>query len=234
MSQDSARLLATLEEYARLLVTDYSVSDALHDLVEGARDMLGIAGTGVSLAADDRLIFAIAQPDAITGLERVQEQHQTGPCVEAYRTGQRVVVPDIRAQRDRWPQLVEAAEQVGIEAAAGIPIRLNGTRLGALNLYDDTPRDWADEDLHAAEVLAAMAAGLIANAHRLDQARTTAEQLQKALNSRVVIEQAKGIIAAEAGIPIDDAFERLRTHARSHNLPLRSVAEAVVHLRLKL
>ena len=103
-----------------------------------------------------------------------------------------------------------------------------------LNLYDDEPRQWDADDLRAAEVLAAMAAALIVNADRLDRARSTAQQLQRALDSRIVIEQAKGMLAARSGITVDEAFERLRSHARSHQASLRSVAEAIVEFRLTL
>jgi GAF domain-containing protein len=230
----SREFLTLLEQHARRLVSDYAISDALHDLADGIRTVLDISGAGVSLADNGELSFAIAHPEAIAGVERMQERIQGGPGVTAYRAGHPITVRDIRSERDRWPHLAAAASEVGLVAIAGIPIHLNGTCLGALSLYDDAVRDWGQDELRVAEVLAAMAAALIANSHRLDEARSTAEQLQRALESRIVIEQAKGMIASQHDISVDEAFDRLRRHARSHQLSLRSVAEAVVQLRLTL
>lgn len=112
-------------------------------------------------------------------------------------------------------------------------MHLNGTRLGVLNLYHDHPHDWTDDELEVAELLAYMATAYVANAARLDQVRHTAEQLQEALDSRVIIEQAKGILAGERGITVDEAFAVLRSHARTNNVSLRAVANAVVNLRLR-
>lgn len=105
--------------------------------------------------------------------------------------------------------------------------------LGALNLYADQPRQWSDDDLAAARVLADMATSYIVNASELERAQRTAEQLQEALDSRIVIEQAKGILAADGRLEMDQAYQVLRRHARNHSASLRSVAEAVVNLGLR-
>jgi GAF domain-containing protein len=105
--------------------------------------------------------------------------------------------------------------------------------LGALNLYHHARREWSDEDVGTATLLAAVATAYVANAARLDQFRQTTEQLQEALNSRVVIEQAKGVLAGERKISVDEAFKRLRGHARRHQTSLRAVAEAVVNIGLR-
>lgn len=230
---DPTELLPVIAEFTRRLVQDYPVTDALHDLVDDACEMLEVFGAGVSLARDDRLVFATAANQAIAALERVQEQTQDGPCVEAYRSGTSVVVTDLAAHPGRWPALAAAAAEAGLVAVAGIPMHLNGSHLGALNLYHDERRDWTDDDLEIAELLAHMGTAYVANAARLDQALHTAEQLQDALDSRIVIEQAKGILAGERSISVDEAFAILRSHARSNNVSLRAVADAVVHLRLR-
>ena len=112
-------------------------------------------------------------------------------------------------------------------------MRLNGTKLGALNLYDSARRDWSAEDVQVARLLADMATGYAANASRLDKLQHTTTQLQSALESRVVIEQSKGVLAAERSISVDRAFEVLRTYSRSHNRSLREIAEAVVNGTLR-
>lgn len=234
MSADSVRLLGVLTSYTHLLVDDYSISDALHDLTDGVCDVLGSSGAGVSLEVEGRLEFAIAHPEAVVSMERVQERHQYGPCVEAHRTGQLVSLVDVRSTGEQWPELAQTAQEVGLAAVVGVPIRFNGTHLGVLNVYDAQPHEWDPADLRVAEVLAAMAAGLVANARRLDHVRTTADQLQRALDSRVIIEQAKGMVAADRNVSLDEAFRLLRSRARSQHATLQSVSKAVVDLRLKL
>ncbi len=109
----------------------------------------------------------------------------------------------------------------------------DGRAVGALNIYDDHVREWSDEDLTAALVLADIATGYLVHASELNQARRTNEQLQAALDSRVVIEQAKGLLAGERGITLDQAFAILRRHARNRNAPVHAIAQAVVELGLR-
>jgi GAF domain-containing protein len=228
-----AQLLEVMTDFTRRLVHDYTITDVLHDLVDEATNLLGVAGAGISLARDDQLVFATAAGEPVSTLERVQEQAQAGPCVEAHRSGQPVLVADLRLHADRWPALAGAAGELGLVAVAGVPMHLNGSRLGALNLYHDHPHDWTDDDVGIAQLLAHMGTAYVANAARLDQARHTAEQLQEALDSRVIIEQAKGILAGERNISVDEAFATLRSHSRNNNVSLRAVADAVVNLRLR-
>ena len=179
------------------------------------------------------LRFATALDERSSHLERVQENGQAGPCVDAWRSGKAVAVADLDEAEHRWGAYGQAAREAGIAAIAGIPMLLNGEKIGTLNIYSNTRRDWTEEDLDAARVLADMATSYIINASKLAQQRRINEQLQEALASRIVIEQAKGVLAAERGISIDEAFQRLRRHARSHRAPLRTVAEAVVNLGLR-
>ncbi|HMK99372.1 MAG TPA: GAF and ANTAR domain-containing protein [Acidimicrobiales bacterium] len=231
---DEVALTRVLTDFARLLFSDYHVSDALHDLVDGVTEVLNISGAGVSLAEGDRLEFATAANEPVSRLERVQEDAQEGPCLDAHRSGQTVLVADLADDPARWPALSRSASHIGSLAVAGLPMSLNGTSLGALNLYDFKRHDWSEEEVGAARLLADVATGYVANASRLAEVRRTTEQLQKALDSRVLIEQAKGVLAGERHISVDESFKLLRAHARSHNLSLRSVAEAVVNLRLRL
>lgn len=230
---DQSLLVNELGRFARLLVTDYPVSDALHDFVESAAAILGIHGAGMSLVQGDRLAFATATPEDIAAIEQVQEEEQSGPCVDAYRSQRPVLVADIGTHRERWPALAQVASRTGIVAIGAIPLRLDDLRLGTLDLYDRPRRDWTEQEAEVAGLLAALAAGYLANASRLDRARQTADQLQEALDSRVVIEQAKGLIAGERGISVDEAFHVLRAHARNRGASLRDVAHAVVNLGLR-
>ena len=144
-----------------------------------------------------------------------------------------VTSTDLRAEPDRWPEITSAALAVGVVAIAGIPFSNGHQTLGALDLYDTVPRQWSDTDLARARVLADMATSYIVNASQLQQERRTTEQLRQALDNRVVIEQAKGILANYHGIPVNKAFELLRAHARTHSATIRSVADAIVNLGLR-
>lgn len=196
-------------------------------------EVLDISGAGVSLVQDDRLRFATSDDERVAGLERLQEETQEGPCVDAVRTGEVVTVDDLSLGQPRWPVYEAHAREIGVAAVAGIPMHPDGASLGALDLYSDSPRSWSAGDLDRARVLADVATGYLVNASRADNERRLAEQLQAALDSRIVIEQAKGIISAHRDISIDEAFQRLRKHANDHNATLRATAEAVVELGLR-
>ena len=225
--------MQTLSEFAATLVKDFTVSDVLHDLAERATAVVGADSAGVCLQHDGHLRFVTALDERCSSLERVQESEQAGPCVDALRAGKVVAVADLAVATPGWGAYGIAAREAGIAAIAGIPMRLDGQKIGTLNLYSNTRREWSEEDLDAAHVLADIASSYIINASKLAQQRRLNEQLQEALDSRVVIEQAKGVLAAERGISVDDAFELLRRHARSYRTSLRSVAEAVVNLGLR-
>lgn len=230
---DQALFVSELNRFARLLVTDYAITDVLHDLVDSVAAIFGIHGAGVSLVRDGRLAFATASPEEIAALEEVQAAEQAGPSVDAYRTETPILIADIATQRQRWPTLAQVAARTGIVAVGAVPLRIDDLHLGTLDLYDTRAHDWTDEEADVARLLAALAASYIGNSSRLDRARETSEQLQRALDGRVIIEQAKGVLAGERGITVDQAFQILRAHARNRNAPLRDVANAVVNLGLR-
>jgi GAF domain-containing protein len=229
---DQKLLMKTLSEFASMLVQDFTISDVLHDLAERATAVVGADGAGVCLQDAGHLRFATALDERCSDLERVQETEQAGPCVDALRAGEVVAVADL-AEAPGWGGYGQAARAAGIAAILGVPMRLDGEKIGTLNIYSNTRREWSEDDLDASRVLADIASSYVINASKLAQEHRVNEQLQEALDSRVIIEQAKGILAAEHGISIDKAFELLRRHARSHRASLRSVAEAVVNLGLR-
>ena len=230
---DDARLREVLSRYADLLVEDYEVGDALQDLVEGVTRVMGVFGAGVSVDEGGTLGFATASPEQVSVMERIQDETGTGPRVLAHEKGEPVMVPDLAEMAHQWPALVRAALEVGLVSTAGIPMHLNGNRVGVLNLYHDERIDWTDEDVSVARLLADVATGYVVNATRLEAYRQLTEQLQEALESRVVIEQAKGILAGERGVSLDEAFNVMRAHARDRRATMRSVADAVVTLGLR-
>ena len=223
-------LLDVLADFARDLSGHYDVSDVLDALTTHAAGVLGAAGAGVTLAdGSGRLRFATASSDPVGRLEHAQEQHQAGPCHDAYTGRKPVLVEDIESTTG-WPDYREICLAVGLGSVAGIPMLWNDEGFGALNVYRAVPGPWSDEDVTVARVLADMATSYVAHASQLDESRRLNEQLQEALDSRVLIEQAKGLIAGERTISLNDAYELLRRHARNHQASLRAVASAVVEL----
>lgn len=231
---DHTLFLRTLSEFSARLLSPYDVDTVLKDLMERLRDVLGLAGSGVALAQDGRLEFTTAVPDRVVELEMAQIQHQSGPCMDAYESGSVVAITDLGTQHDRWPEYCVVAERLGLASVAGIPMRLSGNAIGAVNLYGAGARPWPPEDIAAAVVMADMATNYLVNASKLRQQEQLNEQLLRALDSKAIIEQAKGNVANEHHTNVDQAFTRIRTHARSHNVSIRSVAEAIVQLGLKI
>lgn len=231
---DNALFLRTLSEFTRALLTPYDVHAALEELAERVTEVLDLLGSGVSLAREGRLTFDTAKGQAVARVEMAQDELQSGPCVTAYQTGKVLAIPDVQAHRDRWPEYCDAAAELGLHAVASVPLKLGELSAGALNLYARGRRTWETEDLEAAQVMADMAtAYLINSSHHRQQVELNA-QLQHALESRVIIEQAKGMIAKQRGVGPEKAFDLLRRHARNRNATVHAVAEAVVNLGLEV
>jgi GAF domain-containing protein len=184
------------------------------------------------MADDNRLRYVTAEIQASGELERIQEWQQAGPCRNAYETGEVVRVSDVREESARWPEFAATSTRRGVAGVAGIPMRLADKIIGTLNLYSAGPREWSDEDIAVPGVFADVATSYVVNASMLRPQEQLSEQLQQALESRVVIEQAKGIRASQHSVTIDQAFRLIRTHARNNNASLRAVAETIVAVGL--
>ena len=223
-------LLDSLERFAAALTSGYGIGDVLHNLTGEMADVLNLSGAGVTLVHDGRQRFVTAAVEAIATLERVQESSQKGPCIDAVASAAPVAVPDLAVGEasNRWPDYTVAAKNAGIQAVAGIPMLAEGAAIGAVNLYDSQPRDWSTEDLRVASIFASIATGYLAHASSARQKQRTAEQLEQALSTRLVIEQAKGVLATQREITVDEAFKRLRNYAREHNARIHDVSRSVV------
>jgi ANTAR domain./GAF domain. len=231
---DQPLFLQTLSRFAVVLPARYDLEAALSELAESVTAVLGLSGSGVTMAEDGRLRLVTAVSQASGELERSQEEQQAGPCRDAYETGEVVRVTDVREESTRWPEFSAIATRLAVAGVAGIPMRLADKIIGTLNLYSAEPREWSDEDIAVAGVLADVATSYVVNASKLRQQQQLSEQLQEALESRVVIEQAKGITAYKNAVPIDQAYQLMRRHARSNNASLRVVAEAIVAVGLQV
>jgi len=231
---DQPLFLQTLSRFAVVLPARYDLEAALTELTESVTAVLGLSGSGVTMAEEGRLRFVTAVSEASGDLERNQEEQQAGPCRDAYDKGEAVRVTDVRLESTRWPEFSATAIQLGVAGVAGIPMRLADEIIGALNLYSPEPREWSDEDIAVAAVLADVATSYVVNASKLRQQQQLSEQLQEALESRVVIEQAKGITAQKLAVSVDEAYRLMRTHARRNNASLRVVAQAIVAVGLQV
>jgi GAF domain-containing protein len=175
-----------------------------------------------------------ASSERTRSLELFQLQRDEGPCLECYRTGIMVCVADLQTNAERWPQFVPAALKLGFASIHAVPMRLNDRNLGALGLFGSAVGALNDDDLSLAQALAHVASvALVTGNATSDQDRLN-RQLQLALDSRVLIEQAKGAIAQYSSVTMDEAFAHLRRYARDHNEKLTEVARSVVARTLSI
>jgi len=231
---DQPLFLQTLSRFAVVLPARYDLEAALSELTESVTAVLGLSGSGVTMAEDGRLRFVTAVSQASGELEHNQEAEQAGPCRDAYDTGEVVRVTDVREEHTRWPEFSATATRLSVAGVAGIPMRLADQIIGALNLYSSQPRAWTDEDIAVAGVLADVATSYVVNASKVRQQEQLSSQLQHALDSRCVIEQAKGMIAQRKAVTVEQAYQGMRRHARNNNASLRMVAEAIVNVGLRV
>jgi GAF domain-containing protein len=225
---DRSSLVKSLAEFARAMTETYDLDEALAHLGDTLADVLGVTGVGISVTdPDGRLRYTTATNQLVAEIERVQEGAQAGPCYEAFRTHRPVLVPEID-ERPEWSEFRAKAKELGIHSVAGVPMSVRRDVLGAVNLYEVGGRTWTPEDIEVAGLFSDMAAGYLLHT-ALDASRRLADQLQSALDSRIVIEQAKGILAAEWKVNVDEAFNHLRADVRRRGMTLHEAAAAVVN-----
>lgn len=229
-------LARTLVELADTLVADLDVVDLLTLLTDRCCKAFGVDDAGLMLAAPiggDLRVMASSSA-TMRDLELYELQSSEGPCLDCYRSGEPVVNGDLESSRQRWPGFAPAALMAGFRSVSAFPMRLRGTTIGALNLFVTGDGSLSDSDVSGARAFADVATIAILQHQAAIDARQVNEQLNRALNSRVVIEQAKGILAERAGLDVDQAFVRLRTHARGHNLPLVDLAQDIIDGKVAL
>ncbi|HSJ70816.1 MAG TPA: GAF and ANTAR domain-containing protein [Acidimicrobiia bacterium] len=210
------------------LVDDFDIIDMLTGLAQGCVDLGLATASGILLADQDaKLRVMAASSERAHLLELFQLQNDEGPCLEAFSTGEPVVHLDLPSAGDRWPRFAPEAVRTGFRSVHAFPLRLRTSVIGAMNLFSGEPRDIGVAATHLAQALADVASIAILQDQMVRQSDLRAGQLQHALDSRVAIEQAKGMIAERANADMEEAFAILRQYARSSR---RHLTEVAMHL----
>jgi GAF domain-containing protein len=226
---DQDVLTRTFVELADTLVDDFDVVDLLTLLTDRCVEAFDVGAAGIMLAppAGGELRVMASSSQTMRDLELYELQSSEGPCLDCYRSGELVTHEEL-APDGRWPTFTPLAMEAGFRSVSAVPMRLRGVTIGALNLFRTTTGPLPGSDLSAARAFADVATIAILQHRAVADAQRVNEQLSHALTSRVVLEQAKGMLAERAGLQVSEAFDWLRSYARNHNLQLGVVAERVL------
>jgi hypothetical protein len=223
------RLVETFVELADTLVDDFDVIDFLHLLVERSVELLNADAAGLLLADQNGQLQVMASSNEhVRVLELFQIQNDEGPCLDAFATGARVSNADLRAGNTPWATFAPAAVDAGFVAVDALPMRLRSHVIGALNLFRAEAGELSALSLRKAQALVDVATIGLLQERAIRHQEIITEQLHTALNSRIVIEQVKGLLAERLSVGMDVAFTILRSYARAHNRKLGDLAGAVI------
>jgi hypothetical protein len=223
------RLANAFVGLADTLVADYDVIELAQQLIDSTMSLLPISAAGILLGdANGELHVFASSSEQTRLLELLQVEADVGPCLDAYRTGAPMLIDDLDDHAEQWPAFVQRAAEYDYRAVAALPLRLRTERVGALNLFLDRTGPLDVADLAVGQALADVATIGILHQRILSKSELVNQQLQTALNTRLIIEQAKGVLAERGTIDMDRAFNLLRLHARSTNRRLADLAREVV------
>ncbi|GAB2454556.1 GAF and ANTAR domain-containing protein [Conyzicola lurida] len=215
--------------------SDAGIVEVLHELSLATLTIPAVGDTGILLADSAGELHVVASSsERADHIQMLQLGAGSGPCIECFTTGLPVNVDDIGTAATAWPDYYRAARRQNVRAVHALPLRLRDHTIGAMSIFSEQTGDFSDQDAALAQALADAATIAILQIRTRDTQRRTEEQLKIALESRVLIEQAKGIVAGGRKIPVDDAFELLRSYARANQAKLHEVAQLVVDHRLTL
>jgi GAF domain-containing protein len=230
---NSEKLARTFVELADSLVDDFEPRDLLHVLVDRCVDLMGVSAAGLIL--DDgqgNPGLSACSAHSANFLGRYQLEHDEGPSAECLRTGQAVYADALEEEHERWPGFSRAATGEGFVRVLALPMRLRGRVIGALNLFDTESGSLLDPEVWPiAQAMADVSTIAILQERLGKEHAVLNQQLQTALNTRVLIEQAKGVLATRLNVPVDEAFELLRKRSRDDRRRIVEVAEEVVNAR---
>jgi GAF domain-containing protein len=228
-----ARVSAAFVTLADTLTTNFDVVDLLHTLVEECAGILNVEAGGLMLAdAEGHLQLMTSTSESADLVEIMQLGASAGPCIDCFTTGTVVSVPDIQHSGGRWPAFQKAALQQGFHSAHATPMKLRGQIIGTMNLFNTTRGAVSPRDSAIAQALTDVATIGILQERLIREGHLVADQLHSALDTRIIIEQAKGVIAHSLSLEMPNAFTVLRSYARNNNLTIRSVAEQISYRTL--
>jgi len=226
---DQQRLGRVFVELADTLVTDFDVVEFMTMLAHRCVELLGARQAGVVLADERGVLRSVASShESAHLLELFELQNQEGPCLDCYRTGQPIVNQSLSPADNRWPKFGAEARRLGFTTVHALPMRLRGQVIGAVNIFASNAPALTPSEIEIGQALADVATVGLLQERSLREARLVNEQLHGALNSRIVIEQAKGMLAERRGVEMDAAFDILRTYARNTNQKLSAVAQSLL------
>jgi signal transduction protein with GAF and PtsI domain len=228
MAVDRQLLARTVGELRATLPQEGDLLASLGRVVEATRTVVGVDGTGLTLAHEDGQPRWVAVSDAVMELlEQIQQDMAEGPCLAAFAEDRVVAVEDLGSERV-WDRLAAVAGQLQVRGVLSVPVRLADQPVGTLDVYVTQPRAWTPGEVEALEALAVVTAELVSTAVELANREVEVTQLRQALASRIWIEQAKGVLAVTRGVGPDQAFQQLRSRARSSSRKLADLAQEIV------
>ncbi len=229
------RLSHVFVELADTLVARFDVIDFLQNLTERAVELLEVDAAGLMLADQrGRLRIVASSAESARLVEIFELQNSEGPCLDCFHTGKQVVNLDTAQMRARWPRFSAEAGDLGFRSAHALPMRLREDVIGAINLFGNAEAPLSEDDVAVGQAMADIATIGLLQERAGREKNVLAEQLQVALNSRIMIEQAKGVLAERTRTSPDEAFVVMRAHARNHNRRLTDVAAALLDGTLEL
>lgn len=224
-----SRLADAFASLAGTLVNGFDIADLFLDLAGSCVELLDVTAAGLMLVdANGRLRVMASSSERSRLLELMEIQNDEGPCLDCHQSGTAVIASDLAASRDRWPNFTAEAMRVGFRAIYALPMRLRSNTIGALNLFHREPDLLAEPVLRIGQALADVATIAILQQRAVQSSLEISNQLQTALDTRVVIEQAKGVVAGRLGVDMSLAFDLLRNHARQARIRLSEVARSIV------
>lgn len=222
-------LIETLVGLQDTIVGGFDVADFLGVLAERAAELLGMDAAGIILRdGKGGLQVAAASSERSRLLEMFAVAIDSGPCIECVRSGEVVISADVAAEAARWPRFAAGAAEAGFRATHGVPMRLRENVIGVLTLMHTEPHRLSPRDAYVAKALADSATIGLLHERAVRQAEDVSAQLEHALESRVAIEQAKGVLSQAAGVSPNDAFTVLRSYARGQGRRLSDLAAEVI------
>lgn len=228
-------LARTFVELADTLVDDFDVVDLLSLLSERCVEILGVSSAGLLLtSAEGELRVMASSSEAMRAVELFELQSQEGPCFDCVCSGKQIANSDLATAQELWPRFAREALNAGFHSVLALPMSLRGSVVGALNLFSDQVGLMDEQDVVVAQSLADIATIAIFQQRAASESQVINTNLNIALNSRVTIEQAKGILSERLGIDMAEAFSHLRGYARSHNLLLVNVAQTIIDGTLEI